>query len=66
MNLSWIQDKNNKEHYVWRYWAKGGRVSGVRLHFLDDNENDNDNKNINYHELVMNVRQTRIKQTIFQ
>ena len=36
--------------------AKRGHVSGVRLHFLGDNENDNDNENINYHELIRNVR----------
>ena len=33
--------------------AKRGHVSGVRLHFLDDNEDGNDN--INYHELGTNV-----------
>lgn len=35
--------------------AKGGHVSGVRLHFLDEYEDENGNENINYHELVTNV-----------
>ena len=51
--------KNNKQHYIWRCRAKGYNVSGVRLHFLDDNEDDNVNDNINYHELVMNVGRKR-------
>ena len=43
--------------------AKRGHVSGVRLHFLDDNDNVNENDNINYHELITNLRQKQEKTT---